>query len=73
LQAPAVHELRPTQDGVEQLKTLALRGAAPTLPEWARATLSLQRPMLTALPARAATWGMGRTLRWAFRQDAPRT
>ena len=24
---------------------------------------------LTALPARAATWGMGRTLRWAFRQN----
>jgi hypothetical protein len=38
------------------------------LPGWAAAMLSLQRPVLTALPARAATWGMGRTLRWAFRQ-----
>ncbi len=38
------------------------------LPDWARRMLRLQRPMLTALPARAATWGVGRTLRWAFRQ-----
>jgi uncharacterized protein (DUF2236 family) len=45
--------------------------AVAMLPDWARTMLKLQRPMLTALPARAATWGMGRTLRWAFRQSAP--
>lgn len=43
--------------------------AVAMLPEWARTMLHLRRPMLTALPARAATWGMGRTLRWAFRQN----
>lgn len=43
--------------------------AVAMLPEWARSMLQLRRPVLTALPARAATWGMGRTLRWAFRQN----
>jgi uncharacterized protein (DUF2236 family) len=42
--------------------------AVAMLPGWARAMLQLERPVLTALPARAATWGMGRALRWAFRQ-----
>ncbi len=42
--------------------------AVTMLPDWARSMLRLQRPLLTALPARAATWGVGRTLRWAFRQ-----
>nr|WP_298926579.1 oxygenase MpaB family protein [uncultured Erythrobacter sp.] len=39
------------------------------LPDWARGMLKLQKPVLTALPARAATWGVGRTLRWAFKQN----
>ncbi|WP_407876232.1 oxygenase MpaB family protein [Qipengyuania nanhaisediminis] len=43
--------------------------AVAMLPDWARAMLRLQRPVFSALPARAVTWGMGRTLRWAFRQD----
>lgn len=42
--------------------------AVAMLPDWARSMLRLQRPRLTGLPARAATWGVGRTLRWAFRQ-----
>ena len=42
--------------------------AVALLPPFARAMLGLDRPSLLALPARAATWGMGRTLRWAFRQ-----
>lgn len=42
--------------------------AVAMLPEWARQMLHLRRPTLTALPARAATWGMGKGLRWAFRQ-----
>ena len=42
--------------------------AVAMLPDWARSMLRLQKPVLTALPARAATWGVGRTLRWAFRQ-----
>lgn len=43
--------------------------AVAMLPDWARGMLRLRRPTLAAFPARAATWGMGRTLRWAFRQN----
>lgn len=50
------------------LQTVIGAEAVVMLPDWARTMLRLQRPMLTALPARAATWGVGRTLRWAFRQ-----
>ena len=50
------------------VQTMITADAVTMLPDWARTMLKLQRPMLTALPARAATWGMGRTLRWAFRQ-----
>ena len=39
------------------------------LPPFARGMLNLPRPMLTALHTRAATWGMGKTLRWAFKQN----
>ncbi|WP_284124816.1 oxygenase MpaB family protein [Parerythrobacter aestuarii] len=42
--------------------------AVALLPSFARSMLDLERPGLAALPARAATWGMGKTLRWAFRQ-----
>lgn len=42
--------------------------AVALLPPFARSMLGLERPGFAALPARAATWGMGRTLRWAFRQ-----
>lgn len=51
------------------VQTMITADSVAMLPEWARAMLHLQRPVLTALPARAATWGMGRTLRWAFRQN----
>ncbi len=42
--------------------------AVAMLPDWARSMLRLRKPVLTALPARAATWGAGQTLRWAFKQ-----
>ena len=42
--------------------------AVDLLPAFARSMLGLERPGLSALPLRAATWGMGKTLRWAFRQ-----
>ncbi len=51
------------------LQTIIGAESIAMLPDWARQMLRLQRPVLTALPARAATWGMGRTLRWAFRQN----
>jgi len=38
------------------------------LPPFARSMLGLSRPGLAAFPARATTWGLGRTLRWAMRQ-----
>ena len=43
--------------------------AVALLPPFARSMLGLERPGLAAFPARAATWGMGKTLRWAFRQN----
>ncbi len=43
--------------------------AIALLPPFARSMLGLERPGLAAIPARAATWGMGKTLRWAFRQN----
>ncbi|MDG5749788.1 oxygenase MpaB family protein [Qipengyuania sp. XHP0211] len=43
--------------------------AVALLPPFARSMLGLERPGLASIPARAATWGMGRTLRWAFRQN----
>ncbi|MBV7264685.1 oxygenase MpaB family protein [Erythrobacter ani] len=51
------------------LQTMIGAEAVAMLPDWARSMLRLKRPVITALPARAATWGMGRTLRWAFRQN----
>lgn len=45
--------------------------AVALLPSFARAMLGLEKPGLGAFPARAATWGMGKTLRWAFRQSSP--
>lgn len=43
--------------------------AVAMLPSFARSMLGLERLGLAALPARAATWGVGKTLRWAFRQN----
>jgi uncharacterized protein (DUF2236 family) len=54
------------------VQTMITADAVTMLPDWACTMLNLQRPVLTALPARAATWGMGRTLRWAFRQPTAR-
>ena len=42
--------------------------AVALLPSFARAMLGIDRPGLAGVPARAAIWGMGKTLRWAFRQ-----
>ena len=76
-------DLRPSAEA-RQIADLVLRqrpdGAPPAvqallgteavalLPSFARAMLGLEKPGLGAFPARAATWGMGKTLRWAFRQ-----
>jgi len=43
--------------------------AVALLPPFARSLLGLEKPGLAAIPARAATWGMGKALRWAFRQN----
>ncbi|QIQ88174.1 oxygenase MpaB family protein [Erythrobacter sp.] len=52
----------------QALQAVVAAEAVAMVPDWARAMLRIQRPVLTAIPARAATWGVGRTLRWAFRQ-----
>ena len=51
------------------VQTLLGAEAVALLPPFARSMLALERPGLAAIPARAATWGMGKTLRWAFRQN----
>lgn len=50
------------------VQTLLGAEAVALLPPFARSMLGLERPGLAAIPARAATWGVGKTLRWAFRQ-----
>jgi uncharacterized protein (DUF2236 family) len=42
--------------------------AVDLLPPYARTMLGLQRPLVSALPARLAARAMSETLRWAFRQ-----
>ena len=54
-----------TPPGVQS--TLAT-AAVDLLPVYARQMLSLDKPGLTAIPARLAARSAGRTLRWAFRQ-----
>ncbi|WP_170005415.1 oxygenase MpaB family protein [Pseudopontixanthobacter vadosimaris] len=57
-------------EGAPVLVQQMLGGAAvDLLPPFARAMLGLRNPPLGALGARIATDGMGRTLRWAFRQN----
>lgn len=43
--------------------------AVDMLPPFARAMLGLRKPGVEALAAKAATFGAGKTLRWAFRQN----
>ncbi len=42
--------------------------AVELIPPFARTMLELERPRWSALPSRLVTNGMGKTLRWAFRQ-----
>lgn len=57
-------------EGAPILVQQMLGGAAvDLLPPFARAMLGLRNPPLGALGARMATDGVGRTLRWAFRQN----
>ena len=50
------------------LQAMIMTEAVALLPAFARSMLGLERPGLAGIPARAATWGVGKTLRWAFRQ-----
>lgn len=43
--------------------------AVELLPSYARTMLGLRHPGLSVIPARLAAGGVGRTLRWAFRQN----
>ena len=51
------------------LQTMLGAEAVAMLPSFARSMLGLTRPGLATIPARAATWSMGKTLRWAFKQN----
>lgn len=51
------------------LQAMLRAEAIALLPPFARSMLGLDRPGFEAIPARAATWAMGKTLRWAFRQN----
>lgn len=51
------------------LQSMLRTEAIALLPPFARSMLGLDRPGLEAIPARAATWAIGKTLRWAFRQN----
>lgn len=54
---------------VQAMQAMLGAEAVAMLPPFARSMLGLERPGAAAFPARAATWGMGKTLRWAFRQN----
>ena len=66
--AQFVARIKPEGAPVALQKALVAEAIA-TLPAFARSMLGLERPGLTGIPARAATWGVGKTLRWAFRQN----
>ncbi len=48
------------------VQPLLAAAAVDLLPNFAISMLGLRRPLLSALPVRAGTFAMGRTLRWAF-------
>jgi uncharacterized protein (DUF2236 family) len=52
--------------GAAAVQPLLAAAAIDLLPPYARAMLGLRSPGVTAFPVRAATYGLGRTLRWAF-------
>lgn len=62
-----VSEIKP-EGAPAALQKALVSEATATLPAFARSMLGLERPGIGGIPARAATWGVGRTLRWAFRQ-----
>ena len=66
--ASLVLDQRPVGAPVAVQKALGSEAVA-LLPPYARSMLGLDRPGLLALPLRAATRGMGGTLRWAFGQS----
>lgn len=65
--AQFVVAIRPEATPVALQKAILAESLA-LLPPFARSMLGLEKPGLAGIPARAATWGAGKTLRWAFRQ-----
>ncbi|MFN2100173.1 oxygenase MpaB family protein [Altererythrobacter sp. MF3-039] len=66
--ASLVLSQRPENAPVALQKMLGT-SAVDMLPPFARAMLGLRKPGMEALAARAATFGTGKSLRWAFRQN----
>jgi uncharacterized protein (DUF2236 family) len=52
---------------VEPLHALTMQAGVDLLPDWARAMHGLSSPPLSRPLVRAGTYGIARTLRWAFR------
>lgn len=62
--ARLILEQRPR--GVGAMQPLLAAAAVDLLPPYARTMLDLRPGGVGALPVRAATYGLSRTLRWAF-------
>lgn len=62
--ARLILDQRPT--GVAIVQPVLAAAAVDLLPPYARTLLDLRSPGPAVLPVRAATYGIGRTLRWAF-------
>lgn len=58
--------LRQRPRGAAAVQPLLAAAAVDLLPPYARTMLGLRSASLGVLPVRAATYGLGRTLRWAF-------
>ena len=52
----------------EPLQALTMQAGIDLLPDWARRMHGLHTPLLGRPLVRAGTFGVARTLRWAFRQ-----
>jgi uncharacterized protein (DUF2236 family) len=51
----------------QPLHALTMQAGVDLLPDWARAMHGLSSPPLSRPLVRAGTYGIARTLRWAFR------
>lgn len=58
-----------TRGATGAVQPFLANAAVELIPPFARTMLGLERPRWSALPSRLVTNGMGKTLRWAFKQN----